>query len=155
MASFLYTTFMLKVLLSSSMICFAFPGFNFGWGNAGGGGEGSFGGDPSFGGSGGEPSFGGSGGGPSFGGSGGEPSFGGSGGDPSFGGSQGYPSLFPEFYSFSCPQANDIVMSVLENVIAKEPRMAASLLRLHFHDCFVQVSIYVTIFHDTLCYISC
>lgn len=60
-------------------------------------------------------------------------------GDGSFGNGQGYPGLFPEFYSFSCPQANDIVMSVLESVIAKEPRMAASLLRLHFHDCFVQV----------------
>ncbi|CAH1422279.1 unnamed protein product [Lactuca virosa] len=59
-------------------------------------------------------------------------------GDGSFGNGQGYPGLFPEFYSFSCPQANDIVMSVLERVIAKEPRMAASLLRLHFHDCFVQ-----------------
>ncbi|KAG6618231.1 hypothetical protein I3843_07G154100 [Carya illinoinensis] len=46
--------------------------------------------------------------------------------------------LFPEFYQFSCPQANDIIMSVLEKAIAKEPRMAASLLRLHFHDCFVQ-----------------
>ncbi|KAK4365128.1 hypothetical protein RND71_016486 [Anisodus tanguticus] len=29
-------------------------------------------------------------------------------------------------------------MSVLEEAIAKDPRMAASLLRLHFHDCFVQ-----------------
>ncbi|KAJ7957800.1 Peroxidase [Quillaja saponaria] len=46
--------------------------------------------------------------------------------------------LFPEFYQFTCPQANDIVMSVLEKAIAEEPRMAASLLRLHFHDCFVQ-----------------
>ena len=48
-------------------------------------------------------------------------------------------SLFPEFYQFSCPQANDIVMSVLERAIANEPRIAASLLRVHFHDCFVQV----------------
>ena len=56
------------------------------------------------------------------------------------GGSSGWSfSLFPEFYQFSCPQANDIVMSVLERAIANEPRMAASLLRLHFHDCFVQV----------------
>ncbi|KAF5747141.1 Peroxidase 9 -like protein [Tripterygium wilfordii] len=57
--------------------------------------------------------------------------WGGGGGPFSFG-------LFPEFYQFSCPQANDIVMSVLEKAIAKEPRTAASLLRLHFHDCFVQ-----------------
>ncbi|PSS19809.1 Peroxidase [Actinidia chinensis var. chinensis] len=53
-----------------------------------------------------------------------------------FGG--GHSGLFPGFYQFSCPQANEIVMSVLEKAIAKDPRMAASLLRLHFHDCFVQ-----------------
>lgn len=53
---------------------------------------------------------------------------------------RGYPGLYPEFYEFSCPQVNDIVMSVLEKAIGREPRMAASLLRLHFHDCFVQVS---------------
>ncbi|KAI3821005.1 hypothetical protein L1987_08561 [Smallanthus sonchifolius] len=46
--------------------------------------------------------------------------------------------LSPGFYSQSCPQANDIVMSVLKSAISKDPRMAASLLRLHFHDCFVQ-----------------
>ncbi|KAI3969920.1 hypothetical protein MKX01_038388 [Papaver californicum] len=50
----------------------------------------------------------------------------------------GYSSLFPEFYQYSCPQANDIVMSVLHKAIAKQPRIAASLLRLHFHDCFAQ-----------------
>nr|VDD59793.1 unnamed protein product [Brassica oleracea] len=46
--------------------------------------------------------------------------------------------LFPQFYQFSCPQADEIVMTVLEKAIARNPRMAASLLRLHFHDCFVQ-----------------
>ncbi|KAL9260734.1 Peroxidase 9-like protein [Drosera capensis] len=46
--------------------------------------------------------------------------------------------LCPEYYDVSCPQANDIVMSVLGRVVSREPRMAASLLRLHFHDCFVQ-----------------
>lgn len=54
-------------------------------------------------------------------------------------GSNDYSSLSSYFYDYSCPQANDIVISVLENAIAREPRMAASLLRLHFHDCFVQV----------------
>ncbi|KAJ6953158.1 class III peroxidase [Populus alba x Populus x berolinensis] len=56
-------------------------------------------------------------------------------GGPFGGGSSG---LFPGFYQYSCPQANDIVMSVLRKAIAKDSRMAASLLRLHFHDCFVQ-----------------
>ncbi|RDX71239.1 Peroxidase 9, partial [Mucuna pruriens] len=46
--------------------------------------------------------------------------------------------LSPQYYHFSCPQANDIIMSVLEKAIAKDTRMPASLLRLHFHDCFVQ-----------------
>ncbi|GMH13908.1 hypothetical protein Nepgr_015749 [Nepenthes gracilis] len=46
--------------------------------------------------------------------------------------------LSPYFYDISCPRANEIAMSVLQNAIAQEPRMAASLLRLHFHDCFVQ-----------------
>ncbi|KNA13176.1 hypothetical protein SOVF_118970 [Spinacia oleracea] len=54
------------------------------------------------------------------------------------GGGNNYNSLSPYFYDFSCPQANDIVVSVLENAISQDPRMAASLLRLHFHDCFVQ-----------------
>ncbi|XP_021758315.1 peroxidase 9-like [Chenopodium quinoa] len=49
-----------------------------------------------------------------------------------------YSSLSPYFYDFSCPQANNIIASVLENAVAQDPRMAASLLRLHFHDCFVQ-----------------
>ncbi|KAK9108913.1 hypothetical protein Sjap_016973 [Stephania japonica] len=49
-----------------------------------------------------------------------------------------YSTLFPEFYQYSCPQLDDIVMSVLEKAIQREPRMAASLVRLHFHDCFAQ-----------------
>lgn len=50
-------------------------------------------------------------------------------------------SLFPQFYQFSCPQVDEIIMSVLEKAIARDPRMAASLLRLHFHDCFAQVRV--------------
>ena len=37
--------------------------------------------------------------------------------------------------------AEQIVKSVVEKAVMKEARMAASLLRLHFHDCFVKVSI--------------
>ncbi|XP_068636380.1 peroxidase 9-like isoform X2 [Aristolochia californica] len=50
----------------------------------------------------------------------------------------GYWGLFPDYYHYTCPQANDIVTAVLEKAISQDPRMAASLLRLHFHDCFVQ-----------------
>ncbi|PHT51255.1 Peroxidase 9 [Capsicum baccatum] len=58
--------------------------------------------------------------------------------DASLVSSTNYGGLLPELYQFSSPQATEIVMSVLEEAIAKDPRMAASLLRLHFHDCFVQ-----------------
>jgi len=46
--------------------------------------------------------------------------------------------LYPQFYDHSCPKAQDIVKSVVAKAVAKEARMAASLLRLHFHDCFVK-----------------
>eukprot|EP01018_Ginkgo_biloba_P041120 Gb_12580 [translate_table: standard] len=46
--------------------------------------------------------------------------------------------LTPRFYEKSCPQALHIVRSVVEQAVIKEARMAASLLRLHFHDCFVK-----------------
>ncbi|XAR73827.1 Peroxidase [Bertholletia excelsa] len=51
-------------------------------------------------------------------------------------GSSGY--LCPQFYDHSCPKAQEIVKSVVAKAVAREARMAASLLRLHFHDCFVQ-----------------
>ncbi|OAY60802.1 peroxidase 72 [Manihot esculenta] len=46
--------------------------------------------------------------------------------------------LYPQFYDHSCPKAQQIVKSIVAKAVAKEARMAASLLRLHFHDCFVK-----------------
>ncbi|CAM0152433.1 unnamed protein product [Urochloa decumbens] len=42
------------------------------------------------------------------------------------------------FYSHSCPGVYDAVRSVTKAAIAREQRMGASILRLFFHDCFVQ-----------------
>ncbi|CAA0364892.1 putative peroxidase [Arabidopsis thaliana] len=47
-------------------------------------------------------------------------------------------NLFPDFYRSSCPRAEEIVRSVVAKAFERETRMAASLMRLHFHDCFVQ-----------------
>ncbi|KMZ67869.1 Peroxidase [Zostera marina] len=53
------------------------------------------------------------------------------------GGDAVYGSLQFDYYFDSCPIAEEIIFSFVENAVANEPRMAASLLRLHFHDCFV------------------
>jgi hypothetical protein len=49
--------------------------------------------------------------------------------------------LSVEFYHNACPKALPIIRSVVKRAISREPRMGASLLRLHFHDCFVNVSL--------------
>ncbi|KAJ8461076.1 hypothetical protein OPV22_034002 [Ensete ventricosum] len=48
--------------------------------------------------------------------------------------------LSPTFYNTSCPDALSTIQSVVADAIATESRMGASLLRLHFHDCFVNAS---------------
>ncbi|XP_057835263.2 peroxidase 2-like [Cryptomeria japonica] len=45
--------------------------------------------------------------------------------------------LSSTFYDKMCPQALSTVKAAVKVAVAKEKRMAASLLRLHFHDCFV------------------
>lgn len=47
--------------------------------------------------------------------------------------------LTTNFYSKSCPNLLTTVNSVVQSAINKESRMGASLLRLFFHDCFVNV----------------
>ncbi|KAJ4753848.1 Peroxidase [Rhynchospora pubera] len=45
--------------------------------------------------------------------------------------------LTPDFYDDICPQALPTIQTLVEAAVADEPRMGASLVRLHFHDCFV------------------
>ncbi|KAL2333049.1 hypothetical protein Fmac_014262 [Flemingia macrophylla] len=45
--------------------------------------------------------------------------------------------LTPHFYDKVCPQAMPIIKSVVQRAIFRERRIGASLLRMHFHDCFV------------------
>ncbi|KAI3936826.1 hypothetical protein MKW92_034292 [Papaver armeniacum] len=46
-------------------------------------------------------------------------------------------ALSTTFYQKVCPQAIPVIKKVVTDVVNREPRMGASLLRLHFHDCFV------------------
>ncbi|MBA0664985.1 hypothetical protein Goklo_004913 [Gossypium klotzschianum] len=45
--------------------------------------------------------------------------------------------LSQNYYKSTCPQVLSIVKAKTESILKKKPRMGASLLRLHFHDCFV------------------
>lgn len=45
--------------------------------------------------------------------------------------------LFLRYYKETCPLLEEIVRRQVEITVLQEPRMAASLLRMHFHDCFV------------------
>ena len=48
--------------------------------------------------------------------------------------------LSSTFYDTSCPMALATIKSAVTSAVNNEPRMGASLLRLHFHDCFVDAS---------------
>ncbi|XP_028751631.1 peroxidase A2-like [Neltuma alba] len=49
-----------------------------------------------------------------------------------------YGQLDPSFYRNTCPNVHAIVTDVVFNALRSDPRIGASLIRLHFHDCFVQ-----------------
>ncbi|KAK9986255.1 hypothetical protein SO802_031206 [Lithocarpus litseifolius] len=44
--------------------------------------------------------------------------------------------LSSNFYATSCPNALSTIKSAVDSAVSREKRMGASLLRLHFHDCF-------------------
>ncbi|KAL9264816.1 Peroxidase 17-like protein [Drosera capensis] len=46
-------------------------------------------------------------------------------------------SLRPGFYSETCPEAEATVRRVIKDAMIREPRSGASVMRLQFHDCFV------------------
>ncbi|XP_021821148.1 lignin-forming anionic peroxidase-like [Prunus avium] len=46
--------------------------------------------------------------------------------------------LSSTFYDQTCPNALATIKSSISRAVSRESRMAASLMRLHFHDCFVQ-----------------
>ncbi|XP_010261735.1 PREDICTED: peroxidase 11-like isoform X1 [Nelumbo nucifera] len=50
------------------------------------------------------------------------------------------PPLTLDYYASTCPTVLEIVRKEMECAVQSDPRNAASILRLHFHDCFVQLA---------------
>ena len=48
--------------------------------------------------------------------------------------------LSATFYDSSCPNVSAVVRGVIEQAAQTDVRIGAKLIRLHFHDCFVDVS---------------
>ncbi|KAG5062938.1 hypothetical protein JHK85_004121 [Glycine max] len=48
------------------------------------------------------------------------------------------PYLTLDYYASTCPAVFDIVRKEMECAVLSDPRNAAMIIRLHFHDCFVQ-----------------
>ncbi|PON52647.1 Peroxidase [Parasponia andersonii] len=44
-----------------------------------------------------------------------------------------------QFYAKSCPDAESIIRKELKKIFKEDIAQAAGLLRVHFHDCFVQM----------------
>ena len=44
------------------------------------------------------------------------------------------------FYDNTCPAVYDTVQNIVGQYMSKAPSLAAPLLRMHFHDCFIRVS---------------
>ncbi|KAK7856192.1 peroxidase 15 [Quercus suber] len=53
------------------------------------------------------------------------------------GGSLSHGQLSPTFYDTTCPNVSNIVRGIIEEALKTDARIGASLIRLHFHDCFV------------------
>ncbi|KAF2314497.1 hypothetical protein GH714_027060 [Hevea brasiliensis] len=48
-----------------------------------------------------------------------------------------YAQLSPTFYDQSCPNVSSIIRGVIQEALQSDSRIGGSLIRLHFHDCFV------------------
>lgn len=56
-----------------------------------------------------------------------------------FGVSNAHYKLTPTFYDCTCPNVIHIVRDVMEQIQRRDVRAGAKIIRLHFHDCFVNV----------------
>ena len=49
-------------------------------------------------------------------------------------------ALRVDFYEKSCPNVEKLVFDVVQSAMKFDPTVPAGLLRMHFHDCFIEVT---------------
>lgn len=52
----------------------------------------------------------------------------------------GADGLNMNYYLMSCPVVDPIVKNKVNSALLNDPTLAAALIRMHFHDCFIEVS---------------
>ena len=57
----------------------------------------------------------------------------------------GNAALSMKYYKFSCPFVDSVVKNHLQRALHDDPTLAAGLVRMHFHDCFIQVTFSLTL----------
>ncbi|KAJ6368411.1 hypothetical protein OIU78_000912 [Salix suchowensis] len=50
----------------------------------------------------------------------------------------GADGLSMNYYIFNCPLVEPIVRSTVASALQSDPTLAAALVRMHFHDCWIQ-----------------
>ena len=53
------------------------------------------------------------------------------------------------FYASTCPNVSSIVRNAVQQALQSDSRIGASLIRLHFHDCFVNVNVKLSLVFDS------
>ena len=54
-------------------------------------------------------------------------------------------ALHVNFYKQSCPNVEKLVLDVIQSATKLDPTVPTGLLRMHFHDCFIEVTSYTFI----------
>lgn len=54
-------------------------------------------------------------------------------------------SLSPNYYDQSCPKAESTITSVVQKAMTNDRTVPAALLRMQFHDCFIRVTIFISL----------
>lgn len=51
----------------------------------------------------------------------------------------GINALSSNYYDRTCPKAEEAIAGVVKAAMGKDKTVAAAILRMHFHDCFIRV----------------